>query len=532
MNRERTTNAAAMTYGRGWTFCAVLMLLAGPSAVACKSEVAPHTEGGFRPCPLVDKYPEPNPSAECASPALPLRWDDEQSPTFQAFVKRYLREGSKSQLWLVMGEPGTSGADFEPFVKRFSGRANADVYMMDHRGVGRSEPRLSCPEQQTVDSDEKELISAAEMPACADYVRKTYGDAIYDYTVSAAARDLGEMIERHREPNKQILIYAVSYGTFLTQRYLQQFPDQVDGIFLDSLQSEHAMNHGHMPMGHAAAADQVGRSLFDLCGQDPFCSSKLGDDPNAVTEALYEKLNNGHCPEALKVGVNLNQLKAVLGFFSGQLAFRGAAPSLVHRLNRCGPQDIEPIRYFMNVFHKGPFSGTDFDLLSLLVSANIERSEMWREPAPTMAEHLAYLDTLLYQEYPPVSLVDAWMNYPFLYPHDQYYGKLAKTKIPILAINGTMDASITPEDGRRFGSTLTQPNQNWLTMPNAGHIVLSQSPLVSSPSDTCGWRLAEQFFTDPKASLDLSCLEEVRAPDFSNQTALAYTLYNTSDLYE
>ncbi len=57
LNRVRTTDVAAKACAR-WMFSAAL-LLAGVTEVACKIEVTPRTEEGFRPCPLFDEYPEP-----------------------------------------------------------------------------------------------------------------------------------------------------------------------------------------------------------------------------------------------------------------------------------------------------------------------------------------------------------------------------------------------------------------------------------------------------------------------------------------
>jgi pimeloyl-ACP methyl ester carboxylesterase len=514
---------------------ALLAVLAGCS----DSEVAGHSNdvsaaasSGWKPCALIDGQTESKPSAECAQVTTPLRWSDPTGPTIKAFVKRYKRENATGQIWLTMGEPGNAATDFEPFAKRFAERGNADVYMLDHRGVGRSEPRLSCPDQERAESDLGPIISASEMPACAEHVRSSYGDSISAYTVTEAARDLGELSRMFREPNKKLFIYGVSYGTYLVQRYLQLFPSDADGVFLDSLLAQHEPTEGHMPSGHSMSADEVGRALFDACGKDPLCSSKLGTNPNQRATELYDKLAAGYCHEVASFGVTVPLLKSVLGFFSGQTAFRGAAPSLVHRLLRCEPRDVAALEYFMKNWYQGPLATLDFSTYSQIVSANIERSEMWKEPAPTLEEHLKLLSSYSFTEYPPDELVAAWEVYPFLYPHDEYYGQLAVTDTPVLAINGLMDAKIASHLGERYGKTLTKPYQHWVLMPNAGHIVLSQSPLVDDPSNTCGWVLAEQFFRDPKAELDLSCLQKVQGISFASSSTLSYTLFNTADLYE
>jgi hypothetical protein len=269
-----------------------------------------------------------------------------------------------------------------------------------------------------------------------------------------------------------------------------------------------------------------------MCGQDPFCSSKLGTDPNSVTAAVYQKLESGFCPQVAAAGGSVDKIKESLGFFAGDPNFREAAPSLIYRLNRCSDKDIQALTYFWTTFYLGPFAGIDFNLFSWIVSDGVERSEMWQDPSPTYDDFVAHTAAQLYTRYPPARLVASWLAFPFLAPHDQYYGQIPETSVPILALSGTMDPNLSVALGQRFGSTLTKPHQQWIIVPRSGHITLATSPLKSNPQTTCGLVLATQFLQNPTGTLDTSCLQDYMDIDFHSTAGVAEQLYSTNDVYE
>src|SRR5262245_15493686 len=108
---------------------------------ACSTDpVDPPSPPVWEPCSL---YSDGHgPSAECARPIVPAYWNDPGAGTIELFVKRY--GGGGTQVWLLNGGPGGSGSDFEPLAEALVREApDLQIYMLDHRGTGRSS-RLGC----------------------------------------------------------------------------------------------------------------------------------------------------------------------------------------------------------------------------------------------------------------------------------------------------------------------------------------------------------------------------------------------------
>ena len=99
---------------------------------------------------------------------MPLDWDDPEGERIVFFVKRRLAkvQPARAQLWFLQGGPGNSVVPFEASIPKYvAGDPTVDLYMPEHRGVGKS-TRLACPEAEKTESAGGVITMYEELPAC------------------------------------------------------------------------------------------------------------------------------------------------------------------------------------------------------------------------------------------------------------------------------------------------------------------------------------------------------------------------------
>jgi pimeloyl-ACP methyl ester carboxylesterase len=451
----------------------------------------------FEPCPDDD----PAPGAECASIQVPANWDDPEGESITFVVRRIVRAESRGQLWLLSGGPGQPGYSFLGSEDLFAQLAPGfDLYMPDHRGTGDS-TYLYCPS----------VYAPGGVEDCVERIETTWGDAAPYFSITQAARDVGEVIAEVRKPNEPVLVLGISYGTTWGHRYLQVFPDQANGIVLDSPCPPGTCDFS---VSLAAAGNDVARSLFEQCADDVVCASKLGSDPWARFSALLDALDAGHCP-----GSFLNR-KALAGQVGSMLKapwLRGYIPALVYRLERCDPADLVALSHLFTTPYEHQ---TEF--MAMALRFHIVLSELFPEPAPTVAEVRAGLDALLLGTEDPLFFAQARPFWP-VYPRDEYVGTYATTDTPLLILSGTLDPVTPPAIAAPFGEHYQGEHQHYVPVERATHNVVG---------DACGQELIHSFFADPLAPLDTSCAANTPLVDFDGTAEANEHFLGTPDAFE
>jgi pimeloyl-ACP methyl ester carboxylesterase len=51
------------------------------------------------------------------------------------------------------------------------------------------------------------------------------------------AMDLGMLADALKAPNTPIVVYGISFGTYIAHRYMHLFPEQPGAVILDSLRA-------------------------------------------------------------------------------------------------------------------------------------------------------------------------------------------------------------------------------------------------------------------------------------------------------
>ena len=471
--------------------------------------------------------------AECSDITVPLYWESPEDGTITIHVKRLRAWGKATkQMWMLEGGPGDAGtATFPQFMESIARLDwRTDLYTLDHRGTGYSE-RLGCPDQESDDSEEGYSVSKNEWDACIDHLEENYN--LDSFTVTQAAKDVGFLVELLKEENKKIFVYCLSYGTYWGHRYAQVFPDQADAMILDSVLP--SINDGFDE--YDILANDVLKDFFDVCKEDEFCSSKLGDDPWGKANEIFERFKDGHCKKVSEYGLTTEILQmAGIGLLDDWY-LRIALPALYYRLDRCSEEDVNAFKHLMdNVYplffpEEVPFAERQF---SRALFYHIRLSEEMVDPVPldVMKEIDSTLLASSHYSYRCLQLLDKWPTFET----DMYYRQWVSQDIPILMINGILDHATPINVANNARENLTGPNQYFIEVPNAKHGVVFynklSAPVKNIFAPGCGMQIMLDYMEDPLEEPDTSCLADLKPIDFQGNPLMALLLFGTWNLWE
>lgn len=477
--------------------------------------------GVWEPCDLNTESGDGN--AECQTFAMPADRDDDSLGTVNVFVKRVAAtEARRGSLWLLYGGPGGSGVGWEQFVPFIQQMVpDLDIMIPDHRGTGRSD-RLECPTQQDPGSEDSWQVSEAEMPDCIDSLTTQWGDRLATFNGTQAAHDVGELIQMTREADDEAYVYGLSYGSQWGHRYMQLFPDQATGVSLEAI----CVPQCYFTMMDAWF-DDVGQRYLAKCGQDAFCSSKLGADPWATAGTMYQNLAT--CT-GLDPRLDVSAFQRILANLMYFHPDRNLVPAIIYRANRCSAADVNALNHLANFFlaplPAEPWLAARYD--SDLLAFNLGLVDNMPVNPPDLATLEAELATRRFGLGSSVTfrkLLDIWP----LYPKDQYHGTFATTHPPLLMIHGELDF-IPTADAQAAADALTDADFTFAPIPLAPHGASFQSP--TNAGGLCGADILNQFWLDPTATLDTSCTTNLVQLSFATNPNSSMAVFGTNDAYE
>jgi pimeloyl-ACP methyl ester carboxylesterase len=464
--------------------------------------------------------------AECTTVMTPLDRRDPAGKTIPFFVKRYRAPGGRGRiaLWMLQGGPGGSGYVFENFAEAMATKfPDVDYYMPDHRGTGRSE-KLTCLAQDPSSSGGL-AITPEEWPACLAEARAKWGADLAKFDTSNAANDVGLLATNVRAPGQTLAVYGVSYGTYWALRLMQLFPSGFDRVVLDSF----------VPPGSSLArqdqdANEAAHDLLRACGKDAACSAKLGSDPAALADALVTKVKSGHCsalvvPPAAQ-GFSLHAaFRLALGTLVEQFPYRAAFFEVIHRLDRCGADDVVALQHFLDTVYAQPPAGTPDPFLEgfgFVLSNNIAFSELWESPSPSAADLAAIRDAAVASREITVDMAQEHDIWP-LYPPDEFVGKWPDAShTPVLVLAGGFDPATLLRKQLVAKDHLTGPGRHFVVVPSATHGVITSSTTTDNRS--CGTKMMMSFFEDATAP-DTKCLADIVPTSFVPEPSLNKALF-------
>jgi pimeloyl-ACP methyl ester carboxylesterase len=487
-----------------------LLGLLAASLAACTDEAAP---APIEPAPGALPWGAcpPGFQSECARMTLPL---DAAAPAGESISVLLARRPApagpaRAQLWLVMGGPGDSAAVFAEL-----GLVDAlaqllpdtDVYVLEHRGVGES-TRLGCSQEAARPGD---VLPLPALRACLAEVRGQWGDRLGHFSTRAAALDLQTAIERARAPGQRVVVYGVSYGTYLVQALAQLAPDAADAIVLDS-----AIAPGTYRLdAYDTHWDAVAQQLAARCGADAACAARLGRDPWPRVRAALAKLVAGGCPGAQLGSAQLADL--VIPFLDDRARREHLFP-LLYRVERCGPGDAAVVARYLTAMIAAVDQAAITPRASDVIRTQISLAEQWSRPLPDPREVQARCDRSALCPRVASRLAQAAALWPL--PEAPLLTAPVVGSRPLLILNGTMDGKTPSAIASAFAPWLRAPGQSLVLLPDVPHVAIATSPTRAGGPIPCGLALLAQFVADPAAPLDTSCTTELAPIDFVGDPA-------------
>jgi len=497
------------------------------SIVGCSGGSAPNPDTGdvvpseniWQACALVEGGSN---DAECARVSLPQSYN-RPSGLYEVWVKR-LRAASpaRGQLWLLAGGPG--GGATATLAQRMADVAtlvdDLDIYTFDHRGSGHS-GRLSCPEQEDAASDGGVVITEVEWVACLSSLQSGEVE-LDDVTTTAAAWDLGELIEQTREPGDVMFVWGISYGTYHAQRYLQLFPEQPTGVILEAIAPA-----GTMWSEFDQRFSEVARSIVELCVDDPGCESRLGSDPWSYMSQARTIVDSGQC----NLGIDGATWGQLLGLLLYDYALREVVPALAYRATRCSADDLSAYARLFSVLGgsgTGLMSVDEQGPNSIVLFNHVWSSEGWPSSGPpplTQLQAVADACVLCLGSGPRLAARYAdWPRYD-AFPYDDVFANFGG---PMLMMHGALDPATPLDNALVMQTRYAAPNQHFVTFPTGGHGLSGRTPTIDGD---CAYTIYMAFLRDPAASLDTSCIGQVRPLNFDGDPAIVELLLGTPDLW-
>ncbi len=453
---------------------------------------------------------------ECATLRVPLDHADPAGPHIDYFVRRLraARQPARGQLWMIQGGPGAPGDAMLDLAWPLRVRLpDLDIYVPDHRGTGGSD-WLGCP-------------AAPDEAQCLADLRGQWGDDLRLFSVTQAARDLAAAIAAFGEPGQSVNIWAVSYGTYLTNRYLHLFPDQPDAVVLDS-----ACSGDTCPMTTwDRNFDRVGQDYLAGCAADADCADHLGPDPVAALMDLYGELAAGHCPDlAGDAHLDAAGVRTLLAQLVRLDLLRPLMAPVIHRLRRCRPDDVQAVAGLARLLADGLERPAEPGGNSDAVYLNIVASEFLDDPVDG-DDLWAFADAALVADYGSPHVWEAAQAFDFpRYRTDPDWRRWADTERPVLLLNGTLDPQTPHFLLDDAVAHFTRRAQHVVFVPGAPHGVI-QYATEADRGPPCGFEMTVAFLIDPLAPLDTGCAERLPSPAYTVPPDLAAGAFGSPDAW-
>lgn len=418
---------------------------------------------------------------------------------------------------------GGPGAAAEYYVERFKDhriRKHRDLYILEQRGIANSGDFCETyitrnPAVGNVDSLEKSA-TAARIAAeeCARNAMAA-GVDITAYNTVENARDVRAL--RIALGFEKWNVWGISYGTLLGQAYIKEDPEGILAVALDAI----------VPLDARADVlswrfvnwyDRDLGMLDELCQADEACAGRYPDLGQRVRDAALATKDNPIVVDVKDTETYptgkvyfLSDVATLLPFtlFYEQSNY-SALPAIIHAWADAVENRDEAI------FKAIAAAGTDwFSGISQGMYDAIMCNDGYREAAIASTEadraEFPVLTNAISAEGDP----EAWarmcvdLGAPPL-PMEDFAA--VETDIPTLLIEGDMDPITPPPLAHLIAPGFS--NGTYIEFPYAGH--------GPSRSVECAGDLLNKFYDNPRAEPDLSCVDEMEAPEFLG------SLYRTS----
>ena len=485
-----------------------------PSTDAATTTVASgQTEPSFSPVSCPFSVP-PGTDPTCGYVSVPENRDQPDGRRIRLAVAVFPARSADSHPPLVYLEGGPGGEALEgipyAYEQVFSFlNEERTLVVFDQRGVGFSEPGLSCPElldlsfellDEDLSADEWRARELAVLDGCRErWVEDGVDFGAYNSAESAA--DVADL--RMALGYDEWDLYGVSYGTRLALTVMRDHPEGVRSVILDSTYPPEVDGVAHILPNAARALDK----LFSACASDPLCSSTYGD----LESTLFRTVDQLNLAPAELWAIDYRYYQGHPALLTGDallsLVFQSLyldvlVPDIPRLIADVGDGHYFGAQALLSVFlanqaflsigqflsvechEEVPFSdparvrsaGEAFPRLAPLVEGALVQSEFAFEFCPTWGAGSA----------------GAVENQPVV------------SDIPTLVLAGGFDPITPPEDGRSVAGRLE--NSWYVEFPSLSH--------GTAFVEGCPRSITLAFLADPGTEPDRDCVAEIPAIEF------------------
>ncbi|KAL3668545.1 hypothetical protein V7S43_006628 [Phytophthora oleae] len=468
--------------------------------------------------------------------------------TIEVFVKRFPatvgNPKTARNVWLLQGGPGISTVPLESTTvdlqTKLGGAVN--MYLMDHRGTGRS-TRLSCStETKFKASIWGSDVEAVNVGKCAQELASKYGD-MTSFSTTSAAKDVASFMGEHTN-GEDTIVFGWSYGTMLGERLIHLDPPEVTGYVLDGIAASSGARTTEFPYFSNWDTDfgEVADRFLAMCQQDEEISTRFKKKDLAGTIkyliAQFDKDPESTCAGIINGFSNDTSngtdaeppsfaLRRALGTMLSDSELRKLIPPVVYRLNRCADKDLA-------ILNERKVEKESYQ--SLLLFNVIIYSEMWQMPSPSVAAIKKSFTDVLISDTGIYTSTESYCAFskeksktcntfqtgkydanPIIYDRDEYWNKSAviPTQASVLLLSSKLDGQTTHKYAEFLLDALKGDNKELITFEHATHGTVQSTQLIPGDlqSPICGMELLVSYIKNNGnlEKMDKSCVKKMPA---------------------
>ncbi|HYQ61904.1 alpha/beta hydrolase [Actinophytocola sp.] len=395
---------------RGSVLLAAL-LISGFATATTTAAAAPAV--GWTPC-------APESPVDCATITVPIDYAHPATGTIDLAIARIRATGEKEGTLVYMpGGPGDSGVNrlLRGNVVPPAVAARFDVVSYDPRGTNRSNP-VVCDATLVENMPEFTPEAGTRLADVQEYARdlgnscRQHTGPLVDHVDNVSvARDIDSV--RAALGERKITLYGRSYGTLAGQMYVENFPQRVRGLVLDSV-FDHSLDPTRFAVTEARTGEDAFGEFAKWCATDASCVLH-GQDVGQVYGDLFDRAVRGELPVPA-----FGLVQGVLNTLYGP-RWADTATLLQGLSTQAMRAAAEPEPFPLASFC------TDH---RVRISSQGQWEAMWRKQsavAPTMRTHFAFA---------ALTLCSAW---PAETPNPQHRTHVDRSAPPVLILNSLHD---------------------------------------------------------------------------------------------
>ncbi|GAA5524531.1 hypothetical protein Maes01_01088 [Microbulbifer aestuariivivens] len=367
-----------------------------------------------------------------------------------------------------------------------------DLIVIDPRGTGMAEPRLSCAEfiedasaayQRPLTADEEARVFTFSLERC--YSRLSSEADLAQYNSSAVARDVEAL--RKALGLEKLNLYGVSYASRYALTLARDFPESVHALVLNSAVFPD-IPYIQQLAGDSLAAYKRG---INFCSKEKHCASRYPNlrqrlenlvaqlDQTPVTVSIEHPFADAEFPFVM-TGQRLLRVLFQALYDEG---FYPELPAVIEGLEKGDPAPArEAVSSFMAII-LDPYFG---DAAGISHFCYEEAPFVDFHEARLQAEETGILGSAVRKDLEVMQLQCRIWAIP---PAGRLEAEPISAPAPALILHGALDPVLNAKDAERARKAL--PNHQWLLFPKLAHDVISAS--------NCAEYAAARFLDAPDA---------------------------------